>query len=170
MLKSKGIDKLISAFSEAMNLNCELYLIGDFDFKNKDSVPEELLRSYIERSDGKIIHVGYTSDVSRYLEDIDVLVSFSKREGLPFSIMDGIDAGCILFLSDVPGHRSFSILEGVYYGTPADFVLFVKKISDNPDSYFSFDELKREQIALQNWGDEAVRNHIFKLYKAMNQI
>ncbi len=107
-------------------------LIGDSDFSNLDSIPDEDFISANQVSRGEIIRFGFRSDVYDNLLNVDVLISMSKREGIPFSVLDGIDAGNYLLLSPVPGHLSFSNLDGVSFIDPTELDYFFQRDSRRP--------------------------------------
>jgi glycosyltransferase involved in cell wall biosynthesis len=111
LLNSKGVDTLLSVFKEVSNIHgVRLHLFGDFDFGNSDSVD---ISPYEEIS--SITFHGFVDDLSMYLSRVDCVISLSHREGLPFSILDALNFGCSVILSDVPGHREFKNYDGIYF-------------------------------------------------------
>ena len=66
-------------------------------------------------TDKKIVFHGAKMDVSPFLHTADILLNFSKSEGLPNAVLEGLAAGCICVLSDIEPHKELQsyIGEGV---------------------------------------------------------
>ena len=113
LLKSKGVDKLLSAFLVYPNDSWQLLLVGDRDFNNSDSISSDDVEKYTNLLNGRIKFLGFRRDVAQLLKQASVYISMSDREGVPFGVLDAIDAGLFVVLSSVPGHLIFSGLPGV---------------------------------------------------------
>ena len=118
LLKSKNVDQLVDYFDELFdqddpNMSATLTLVGDNDFGSPDSVNEKTLQRVASKHPDKFKLVGYQSDVKPFMKGCDVYISLSKREGLPFSVVEALALGCECILSDVPGHKAFKPLAGV---------------------------------------------------------
>jgi glycosyltransferase involved in cell wall biosynthesis len=62
------------------------------------------LRAEVERARGANVHLlGFRRDVARILRVADLLVLPSLREGLPFAVLEGLAAGVVPVVSNVPG-------------------------------------------------------------------
>lgn len=46
-------------------------------------------------------------DAAFFLRGLDALVSFSRSEGMPLSVLEALSTGVPCLLSDIPGHRYF---------------------------------------------------------------
>lgn len=161
LLKSKGVDTLIEA-CELISGDFSLLLMGDLDFGNTDAIDAEWLERRIAQSGGRIRHVGFVDDVRRRLAEIDVLVSLSEREGMPFGVMDGINAGCAILITDVPGHREYAPFEGVTF-TKADRAELAARISGmaaDPDRLLAFDAEARLAACRAKFGFEVIVSRI----------
>lgn len=156
LLKSKGVDLLVASFARHSKSNWKLMLIGDRDFSNRDAVTVDEINNLAKSSQGKILSTGFRSDVRSLLLEVDVLVSLSRREGLPFSILDGIDTGTYLVLSPVPGHLSFAGLSGITLAEPSELDAFFEQISTNAESILTFDRVARLNFCKQKFGQEAI--------------
>jgi glycosyltransferase involved in cell wall biosynthesis len=163
LLKSKGVDKLVSSFSLRSLPSWRLHLIGDGDFGNGDALRIETLREMAVNSKGKIVFHGFRSDVRELLGDMDVLISLSKREGLPFSVLEGIEAGLYLVLSDVPGHRSFMGLEGVEFTSVDNIGDVFSRFQEDSTTGLKFDRNARLDICINRFGQDAIADSIFGL-------
>ncbi|GJM47738.1 glycosyltransferase [Weissella soli] len=49
--------------------------------------------------------LGYSTDKNYIFSSFDVLISASKSEGMPMSVLEAISTGMPLILSDIPAHR-----------------------------------------------------------------
>jgi glycosyltransferase involved in cell wall biosynthesis len=154
LLKSKGVDRLIETTVKLDR--CQLTLIGDADFGNSDAIGSKWLEQQIAISDGKLQHLGFVADVRAALHDVDIVVSMSTREGLPFGILDAIDSGCLAVLSPVPGHRSFEGLEGVIFTDPDKLHEVLQRVISTPEDYFDFDPLRRKCSCSAEFGFDSV--------------
>ncbi|MBL0923386.1 MAG: glycosyltransferase [Sphingomonadaceae bacterium] len=154
LLKSKAVDQLIEA-AAALD-DCHLTLVGDIDFSNSDAIDRKWLAEKIESATGKLQYLGFVTDVKSVLRDVDVVVSMSVREGLPFSTLDAIDSGCLAVLSPVPGHLSFDGLEGVVFSNPGNLIEVMRSIVATPGTYFNFDPLRRRSLCREKFGFESV--------------
>ena len=160
MLKSKGVDRLVEAFIEIAHLNCELHLLGDFDFHNSDGVSRDWLLSAQNKAPGKIYIHGFIENPRDFLLNIDVLVSLSEREGLPFSVLEALEAGCYALLTLVPGHLSFSQLKGVGYTSREDIENDLRKLISGATQYLNFDSQERLKICIKDFGAQKVISDI----------
>lgn len=160
MLKSKGVDKLIEEFLLIENDHCELHLFGDFDFTNSDSIHKDWLSKKICTSNGKIIHHGFVNNVKDVLGEVDIFVSLSEREGLPFSVLEAIDASCFLLLSAVPGHFPFARLDGVSLINPSAILASLNALIAKPENIIQFNQNQRVLECEQRFGMDTVVNQI----------
>ncbi len=80
----------------------------------------------------KVRFLGYVDDVNTLYRSVDVLVSASKMEGLPFNVLEALYCGTVVALSDIKGHRDL-IADG------QNGILFDGNDSD--EMYTKLDEL-----------------------------
>lgn len=120
LLKSKGVERLLNWYSEFLvnttvskRKKYKLILMGDNDFQNIDSIDMKYLTEFLEKHPDQIDYVGFKTNIGQEIIISDYVVSCSKREGLPFSIVEGMYLGCGAILSNVPGHKEFSDIPGV---------------------------------------------------------
>jgi len=170
LLKSKGVYELLRSFSLYSRIDWSLLVIGDCDFGNRDSLLQEDLLRFAHSSRGRIIFTGFRSDVISLLKSVDVLISLSAREGLPFSILDGIEAGLQLVLSPVPGHLSFKGLDGVTFVEPRELPVFFVSLSNDALSLNAFDRNIRLAACVARFGLEAVTTAIENLLFKPNDV
>jgi len=162
LLKSKGVDRLIEAFIRLTHLNCELHLVGDLDFSNSDAISSEWLHQMQSISNNKIKCYGFVNNVRDLLKQVDIYVSLSDREGLPFSVLEAIEAGCFVILSPVPGHLSFADLDGITFDGPKGLKVILEDIINHPKKYYNFDAIERIRICKSRFGIQNVVSEIKK--------
>jgi glycosyltransferase involved in cell wall biosynthesis len=163
LLKSKGVDQLVASFARHSKPDWRLLLIGDSDFSNKDAVSYDFINYFSSISVGEIVASGFVSDVRAHLREVDVLVSLSRREGLPFSILDGIDAGTYILLSPVAGHLAFAGLPGVTFVESSKLDEFFQKNSKDIDFLLEFDRAARLEVCMKRFGQKAIVESIGKI-------
>lgn len=116
-LKSKGILETIEFiinFNKYTKINISLTLIGDYDFKNKDSVAQsDILR--LKQYGIKVFNLGYSSNPWELISKNSIFISLSYREGLPFSVLEALHFNHYCILSFVPGHKEFEIIPGLSF-------------------------------------------------------
>jgi glycosyltransferase involved in cell wall biosynthesis len=156
LLKSKGVDRLVEAFIRLPHLDCELRLIGDFDFSNSDAISAEWLAEMQSMSNNKINYYGFVNNVRGLLKEVDIYVSLSDREGLPFSVLEAIEAGCFIVLSPVPGHLSFKGLHGIIFDESKDLHTILEDVLTQPTKYFNFDSSDRLKICNTRFGTQSI--------------
>jgi glycosyltransferase involved in cell wall biosynthesis len=162
ILRSKGVDLLIREFSRNSKYNWTLTLVGDNDFGNRDSLSKEEIDRLASNSKGKIVITGFRNDVREILAEQDIYVSMSEREGLPFSVLDAIDAGLFLILSPVPGHLSFQGLPGVAFAAGDLSGIFGQFFTDC-ETRLKFDRKLRLEICEKRFGQNAIIARIGEL-------
>jgi glycosyltransferase involved in cell wall biosynthesis len=165
LLKSKGVDILLQSFSRLFGDNWSLLLIGDKDFNNSDGVSEAMIKRSQLISKGKIRCAGFSKNVRESLRNVDIVISMSIREGLPFSVLDAVNAGAFLILSPVPGHLAFNGMDGVVMVERGELDQTLKSIMENPVKYLNFDRKKRLNQCNQKFGQEKIVDHICEVIK-----
>lgn len=156
LLKSKQVGVILDAFSRLPLSGCRLSLYGDSDFGSLDSLSNDEIENYISKSNNLIVREGYCEDVKKELFDIDVVISMSEREGLPFSVLDAIDAGCYIILSPVPGHLSFQEFEGVTYCSVKNLYECLLSFLEKKTDINGFDPVERIRQADHKFGHKKI--------------
>lgn len=96
--KDKGIEELVSAFSE-MPSDCSLIIVGGTDYSNPPSTSVLNLIA----GDSRIMAVGFQENVRLYIGLCDVFVLPSYREGFPNVLLQACSMGKPAIVTDVPG-------------------------------------------------------------------
>lgn len=108
LVKDKGVDELISAFSILAADNCKLILVGSFENDLDPLFPETLQKI---KNNNNIIPVGYQDDVRPYLAISNSLVFPSHREGFPNVVIQAGAMGLPSIVTDINGCNEI-IIEG----------------------------------------------------------
>ncbi|MBR4878982.1 MAG: polysaccharide pyruvyl transferase CsaB [Clostridia bacterium] len=136
----KDIPTLLKAFSIAYKQNEKLRLIIGGDGDSTDMLKNMAVELGIDKA---VCFCGWVSDIGKFFSacDIDVLCSIS--ESFPYSILEGIRAGCAVISSDVGGVTNMiDSGENGYIFQPKDYETFAREIVD-----LSLDKEKRDIFA-----------------------
>lgn len=103
ILKDKGIVELLNSFKN-FNLKhpnaATLKLAGDFDMENPQFVRKDEFKDLM--SEG-VEYLGYKDDLRPLIEESDIVVLPSYREGLPLALIQACSMGKIILTTDAPG-------------------------------------------------------------------
>jgi glycosyltransferase involved in cell wall biosynthesis len=137
MLRDKGISEFIRASRIVQNKYPEsrFLLVGDVDIENPASYTEKELRK--ELMDTTVIWLGYRSDIVELLQNSDIMVFPSYREGLPKSLIEAAAMGLPIITTDTAGCRE-CVDDGVngFLVPVGDSTLLAEKmiqLIENPD-------------------------------------
>lgn len=102
LTKNKGLSYLIEAVRllsrQTANYNLQIVIIGDGEDKAK---LQEQIRSL--RLEGTVSLIGAVPDARRYLAGLDIFVLPSLKEGLPYALMEAMQAGLPVIATRVGG-------------------------------------------------------------------
>lgn len=98
-------------------------------------------------ADGHVIMLGFQNDPIAYFKISDVYVSASKSEGFSISVLEALDNGLGLLLSDIPSHREvLAMSKDTYIGevfqdkTFANAICKIRKMPLNKERIIAFKE------------------------------
>ncbi|WP_404420390.1 glycosyltransferase family 4 protein [Thalassospira australica] len=105
MLWSKGLAELVEAarILKDRKRDYRILLVGDVDQANPDSADEASLAGW--QDEGLVEWLGKRRDIAELLQQSDLAVLPSWREGLPKSLLEAASCGLAMVASDVPGCR-----------------------------------------------------------------
>lgn len=112
---TKGLDILIQAVAENRTKNIHAILIGDG--------PERFhLETLIKKLDVSsfVTLAGFIPNAASLLPAFDLFVNASRKEGLPYALLEAAIHGVPVIATDVGGVRSIVIHEKTGYLVPAD--------------------------------------------------
>lgn len=103
LIERKAPDILIKAFKLVSNPHAHLVVLGDGNLRMECEAIAEIST--------RIHFVGHVHNVCDYLAAADCFVSTSRSEGLPNSVLEALNAGLPVILSDIPSHREIINME-----------------------------------------------------------
>src|SRR5690606_24710300 len=106
MLKDKGVGEFVNAAETADALRpgrAEYHLVGGIDSDNPAGYGEQELKEFIKAT--PVAWKGFQSDILKVLQDSDVVVLPSYREGLPKSLIEAAAVGRPIITTDAVGCR-----------------------------------------------------------------
>ncbi len=136
----KDIPTLLKAFAIAYKQNEKLRLIIGGDGDSTDMLKNMAVELGIDKA---VCFCGWVSDIGKFFSSCDIDVLCSISESFPYSILEGIRAGCAVISSDVGGVTNMiESGENGYIFQPKDYETFAREIVD-----LSLDKEKRESFA-----------------------
>lgn len=167
LVGDKGINELISAFSQLETPNSKLLLVGPFESELDPLQPETLK---VIETHPNIISVGYQSDVRPYFAVSDCLVFPSYREGFPNVVMQAGAMELPSIVTDINGCNEI-IVEGEN-GTiiPVKNIEAIKtamqKMMNNKEFYLKLKENARPMIQ-SRYEQSVVWNALLEEYQML---
>ena len=117
------------------------------------------LQEYVE-------FLGYRTDLEKYANIADVIVSCSYREGLPMNIVEGMLLGKPVVASYNRGHRELITPERTgFMAAPTDtaaFAGYILRLLNNPLLYESMEIIGMQRA--QMFTDQNVKKELFRIY------
>lgn len=116
--KLKRVLKMLKTFKKNLNSNEYLICLGN----------GKLFEKAKKYSSEKIIQLGFVENVMDYMYASDIYTSFSSTEGLPVSIIEALNAGLLLLVSNIDSHNEIiNVDKSFYIGETFDDSNFVEK-------------------------------------------
>ncbi len=105
LLKDKGVIESVEAIRtlKKQNKKVELQLLGQVWTKNPSAIKQYELEGWV--CDGLVTYLGFTEDVRPHIENADVILLPSYREGMARILLEAASMGKPLIATDVPGCR-----------------------------------------------------------------
>lgn len=159
--KNKNHLFVINALSE-MNLNFNYTILGEgIEIAKLNKVINNLsLQS-------KVRLIGYVQDVAPYLENADVFIHPSKREGLPVALMEAMSYQLPVLVSDIRGCRDLlEEYKGGFFFDPLDtnsFKMAVNKVLSSRDKWFKMGLFN--QMKLMKFSTTVVKANYLSVYE-----
>ncbi len=119
-----------------------------------------------------VVLLGYRTDLQRYVKAADLIVSCSRREGLPLNLVEGMLCEKAVIASVNRGHQEL-IRDGVNgYLVPADdvagFAGRIEELFHDEERRHAFGKRGRELA--QAYTDRAVARELEEIYRKSNMI
>lgn len=129
--EGKNVVNLVGKFVECHNENEYLFMVGKGD---KLSDCQKL-------ADSHIIFTGWQDNPYQYLDMADIYISASKSEGFSTAVLDALNYGLGVFLSDIPSHREiYDIYNNIYIGESFNMYNFHNKFAELRKNYGLIDK------------------------------
>lgn len=165
LVKDKGINELVEAFSNLKSQNLKLLLVGPFEQELDPLLPETLAE--IEQNKN-IITVGFQKDVRPYFAISDALVFPSYREGFPNVVMQAGAMELPSIVSDINGCNEIIVNEqnGVIIPVKNTITLQeeMQRLMSDKIRYEFLKKNSRSMI-LSRYSQELVWNELLKEYQ-----
>jgi glycosyltransferase involved in cell wall biosynthesis len=170
MLKDKGV---LDFYEAAIILNnrgvpCTCVFVGGIDLKNPSSIGRGRLNRWIH--DGIIEYHDYTDNVLSILNDTDIFILASYREGLSKSILEAASFGLPIVSTDIPASKGTVINNCNGFLVPVrnafDLANAIEKLVFNQNLRIKFGEASRG-IVLKNFSEERVCKKTLGFYETI---
>jgi len=139
LLKDKGIVESVDAI-RLLKKNIELHLLGQLWTKNPSQIKQHELDSWV--NEGLVKYLGFTEDVRPHIENADVVILPSYREGMSKILLEAASMSKPIIAADVPGCRE--IVEDGQTG----FLCRVRDSNDLAEKMIQMVELSNEERIL----------------------
>ncbi|MGI6455396.1 MAG: glycosyltransferase family 4 protein [bacterium] len=103
LLWEKGIKEYVESaqICKIRNFNMEFFMAGEIDKLHPSSIPDEWLDT-VEKQ-GIVKYLGYRTDIEKLMNEIDIFVFPSYREGVPRVCLEAASCGKPVITTNVPG-------------------------------------------------------------------
>lgn len=167
LVKDKGINELVQAFSKLKTQNSKLLLVGSFEEELDPLLPETIQE--IEQNEN-IITVGFQKDVRPFFAISDALAFPSYREGFPNVVMQAGAMDLPSIVSDISGCNEIIIQGKNGLIVPAKNVITLQhemeRIAKDTQLYKDLKNNSRKMI-VERYSQELVWNELLKEYQKL---
>jgi glycosyltransferase involved in cell wall biosynthesis len=171
MVRSKGVDVLMQAFTALQNggVGLHLDLYGRCDADNPEPIPAELLTAWCSRTDAA--WHGHVADVADIWRRTDIFVLASRGgEGLPRALLEAAACGRPLVVTDVAGNRDFvrNGVEGflVPPDDPASLGEALARLASDPGLRRRMGMAARKRL-LSGYTESHVKHSVLEAYRSL---
>ncbi|MET0653223.1 MAG: glycosyltransferase family 4 protein [Hyphomicrobiaceae bacterium] len=171
MVRSKGIDVLMQAFTALRNrgVPLQLELYGKSDLDNPEPVTDEVLTAWCTRPDAA--WRGHVTNVANVWRRTDIFVLASRGgEGLPRALLEAAACGRPLVVTDVPGNRDFvrNGVEGflVPPNDPARLAEALTRLASDADLRRRMGMAARQRV-LSGYTESHVQHSLLEAYRSL---
>ena len=105
LLKDKGVLEYVAAAKllKSMDVQARFLLIGESDYNNPEYINDHMLEQW--RCDGDVELLGFRKDIPQLMQQANIIVLPSYREGLPKVLIEAAASGRAVITTDVSGCR-----------------------------------------------------------------
>lgn len=166
LLYDKGVVELLAAARQLKQKYpaTQFWIVGAIDQGNPSAISEEMLQEYI--ADGTINYLGQSDDVRSIMQNADVVVLPSYREGLPRVMLESLAMAKPIVTTDVAGCRE--VIQDTRNGflVPAKdsiaLAIALQKMYECTPSQRSEMGKVGRQMALDIFDEQAIINRYFE--------
>jgi glycosyltransferase involved in cell wall biosynthesis len=159
LLKTKGVEEIFHA-SEIIyqeNRNIEIWIVGEIDDGNPDSINKDFLNQLAMKPNIK--YFGFHEKIYSFLRDCHFVLLPSHREGMPKVLLEASASGRAIITTNVPGCRD-CVYEGrngflVKSNNYKDLAAKIIKISESENQLIEFGKFSMK-VAQDNYSVEKV--------------
>lgn len=144
----KNIFLLISALNKVMLRRDDCYAVFCGDGPLGSQITAEIKKRDLL---SRVFLVGYTKNLLQVMKRASVIVSPSIFEGSPNVVMEAMNVGCPIILSDIPQHRDIVPIDGAIFCTiEDDNELFqaINFVLDHPRNCDSMIKIAKQSVAM----------------------
>ena len=169
----------IRSFTEIYNVKCSLKAFGAVQEKYLDAsltllgdgpLKSELEQFVVDHNIQNVSFVGLVpnSEVYRYLDNADIMVSSSRVDNMPVSILEGFKAGLLVIASNVGGipYMIEDGLNGLLFESDNDREMAEKMTTAVEYPEHTLDMIKKARLRLKQYTWEVVSTQLFPLYNS----
>ncbi|KTD72244.1 glycosyltransferase family 4 protein [Legionella tucsonensis] len=105
LLKDKGVIEYVAAAKmlRSQGVNARFMLIGEIDYGNPTCIDKDLLKTW--HGEGYVELFGFRKDIPQLMQQTNIIVLPSYREGLPKVLLEAAASGRAVVTTNVPGCR-----------------------------------------------------------------
>ena len=165
LLREKGIFEFVEAVNRLKHLDVEFRACGASDFDNPSAVSSEQLHEW--RANGPIHFLGHVDSVENVLQEADVVVLPSHREGTPRFLLEAAAMGKPIITCDVPGCREI-VTDGkegllVPANNPTALSIAIERLVDDPELRLRMGNEARKRVQ-RDFNEQEVIELTWKVY------
>lgn len=169
LVKDKGINELVQAFSKLKTQSSKILLVGPFEEELDPLLPKTLSEI---KNNKNIISVGFQQDVRPYFAISNALVFPSYREGFPNVVMQAGAMELPSIVTDINGCNEIIVenKNGIIIPTKNTNAIFdaMNKLLNDRELYRELKQNAREMI-VSRYEQEVVWKAILAEYKRLEQ-
>ena len=171
LLYDKGVSELFEAAKQlkAKHADVEIWVVGNVDEGNPSAIKREEVNEIHEA--GFINYMGPSSDVRSIMQNADVVVLPSYREGLPRVMLESLAMAKPIITTDVPGCRETILDQENGFKVPVKDAnalaeAMIKMYNLTPEERTAMGAVGRE-MALKEFDEQAIIQRYFDEIEAM---
>ena len=165
LLREKGIFEFVEAVNRLKRLSVDFRACGASDFGNPSAVSPEQLHEW--ETIGPIRFLGHVESVENVLQDADIVVLPSHREGTPRFLLEAAAMGKPIITCDVPGCREI-VTDGregllVPANNPTALSVAIERLVDDPELRLRMGKEARKRVQ-RDFNEQEVIDLTWKVY------